>query len=74
MSRPGNPRPTVGSLAALTALRAVTLADFHDYPRTTTNRDGRPYEAASINAYLSARAPHRGPGRKSRTQGRSSAS
>lgn len=31
--------------AALPAPRAVTL-------RTTTNRDGRPYEAASISAYL----------------------
>ena len=39
--------------AALTAPRAVTLTDFHDYLRTTNNRDGRPYEAGTINAYLS---------------------
>jgi site-specific recombinase XerD len=31
--------------------RAVTLAEFDDYLRTVTNRDGRPYEAATINAY-----------------------
>jgi site-specific recombinase XerD len=33
--------------------RAVTLAEFEEYLRTTTNRDGRPYEEATINAYLS---------------------
>lgn len=38
--------------ADLPAGRAVTLDEFYDYLRTTTNRDGRPYEAASISAYL----------------------
>jgi hypothetical protein len=32
---------------------AVTLAEFHDYLRTTNNQDGRPYEATTVNAYLS---------------------
>lgn len=35
------------------SIREATLAEFEDYPRTTNNRDGRPYEEASINAYLS---------------------
>ena len=32
--------------------RAATLAEFEDFLRTTNNRDGRPYEEASINAYV----------------------
>jgi integrase/recombinase XerD len=38
--------------AGLPAGRAVTLAEFHDYLRTTNNRDGRRYEDATISAYL----------------------
>ena len=33
--------------------RAATLAEFEDYLRTTNSRDGRPYEEATINAYVS---------------------
>src|ERR1700722_4253083 len=33
--------------------REQTLEEFADYLRTTTNRDGRPYEEATINAYVS---------------------
>jgi integrase/recombinase XerD len=33
--------------------RAATLAEFEDYLRTTNNRDGRPYEEGTINAYVS---------------------
>ena len=33
--------------------RRATLAEFEDYLRTANNRDGRPYEEASINAYVS---------------------
>jgi hypothetical protein len=32
--------------------RAATLAEFEDFLRTTNNRDGHPYEEASINAYV----------------------
>ncbi len=32
--------------------RGATLAEFEDYLRTTNNRDGRPYEERSIQAYL----------------------
>jgi integrase len=32
--------------------RGVTLAEFEDYLRTTNNRDGRPYEDHTIEAYL----------------------
>lgn len=32
--------------------RAATLAEFEDYLRTTNNRDGRPYEEGTINAYV----------------------
>ena len=33
--------------------RKATIAEFEDYLRTTTNRDDRPYEDGSINAYVS---------------------
>jgi hypothetical protein len=33
--------------------RAATLAEFEDHLRTTNSRDGRPYEEATINAYVS---------------------
>ena len=33
--------------------RAATLAEFEDYLRTTNSRDGRPYEEATSNAYIS---------------------
>ncbi len=32
--------------------RSVTLDEFGDYLRTVNNRDGRPYEEATINAYV----------------------
>jgi hypothetical protein len=32
--------------------REATLAEFEDYLRTTNNRDGRPYEDRTIEAYL----------------------
>jgi hypothetical protein len=32
--------------------RAVTLDEFGDYLRTVTNRDGHPYEEATIGAYV----------------------
>jgi site-specific recombinase XerD len=32
--------------------RAATRAEFEDFLRTTTNRDGRPYEEATISAYV----------------------
>jgi hypothetical protein len=43
--------PALESLA-LTE-RQATIAEFEDYLRTTNNRDGRPYEDGSINAYVS---------------------
>ena len=33
--------------------RKATIAEYEDYLRTTTNRDDRPYEEGSINAYVS---------------------
>jgi hypothetical protein len=33
--------------------RQATIAEFEDFLRTTDNRDGRPYEDGSINAYVS---------------------
>jgi hypothetical protein len=33
--------------------RQATIAEFEDFLRTTNNRDGRPYEDGSINAYVS---------------------
>jgi site-specific recombinase XerD len=33
--------------------RALTLAEFDDYLRTVNSREGRPYEAGTINAYVS---------------------
>jgi hypothetical protein len=32
--------------------RSLTLAEFRDYLRTVNSRDGRPYEDATINAYV----------------------
>jgi hypothetical protein len=32
--------------------REATLAEFEDYLRTVHNRDGRPYEETSIEAYV----------------------
>jgi site-specific recombinase XerC len=38
--------------------RGVTLAEFEEYLRTVNNRDGRPYQEMTINAYVSpARNP-----------------
>jgi hypothetical protein len=44
----GRPAPC----AAVPEPRSVTLEEFRDYLRTVTNRDGRPYEEATICAYL----------------------
>ena len=33
--------------------RGVTLAEFEEYLRTVNNRDGRPYQEMTINAYVS---------------------
>jgi hypothetical protein len=38
---------------ALLTDRAATLAEFEDHLRTTSSRDGRPYEEATVNAYVS---------------------
>jgi site-specific recombinase XerD len=38
---------------AATTERGVTLAEFEDYLRTVNNRDGRPYQEMTINAYVS---------------------
>ena len=32
--------------------REATVAEYEDYLRTTTNRDDRPYEEATINVYI----------------------
>jgi hypothetical protein len=32
--------------------RGATLAEFEDHLRTSSNRDGRPYEEKTINAYV----------------------
>ena len=32
--------------------RGATIAEFEDYLRTVNNRDGRPYEEKTINAYV----------------------
>jgi hypothetical protein len=47
---PGTDRP---STRQALSERHETLAEFADYLRTITNRDGRPYEEATINAYVS---------------------
>ena len=47
---PGRDRPGAGTAAA--DPRSVTLEEFGDYLRTVNNRDGRPYEDATINAYV----------------------
>jgi integrase/recombinase XerD len=50
--------PTAAGKAALAfegavlSDRGATLAEFEDYLRTTNNRDGRPYEEKTINAYV----------------------
>jgi hypothetical protein len=46
--------PTASSGSRRTALtdRGVTLAEFEDHLRTANNRDGRPYEEKTINAYV----------------------
>ncbi len=38
--------------AAIPGARAVTIEEFRDYMCTVNNRDGRPYEDATINAYV----------------------
>ena len=38
---------------AVVAGRGVTLAEFEEYLRTVNNRDGRPYQEMTINAYVS---------------------
>jgi hypothetical protein len=32
--------------------RDASIADFCDYPRTTNNRNGRPYEDATVENYV----------------------
>ena len=39
--------------AAGLSKRETTIAEYEDYLRTTTNRDDRPYEEGTINAYVS---------------------
>jgi site-specific recombinase XerD len=46
----GAPDARTSARSALTDRRA-TLAEFEDYLRTANNRDGRPYEEKTINAY-----------------------
>ncbi len=46
----GVPDARASAGPALTDRRA-TLAEFEDYLRTANNRDGRPYEEKTINAY-----------------------
>ena len=43
---------TAPSQPAVADPRSLTLAEFGDYLRTINNRDGRPYEDATINAYV----------------------
>jgi len=38
--------------AAVPDPRSVTLDEFDEYLRTVNNRDGRPYEEATIHAYV----------------------
>src|SRR5580700_2597565 len=49
---PGAPGARPAPKTALSE-REATTAEFEDYLRTTTNRDDRPYEEATINAYVS---------------------
>lgn len=51
VAEPGADRPAVH--AAAPDPRSVTLDEFGDCLRTVNNRDGRPYEEATINAYVS---------------------
>src|SRR4051812_10071870 len=50
-SSAAQPFPPPASRAGLTD-RGATRAEFEDYLRTTNNKFGRPYEEASINAYV----------------------
>jgi hypothetical protein len=43
---------TAPSQPAAADPRSLTLAEFGDYLRTINNRDGRPYEDTTINAYV----------------------
>ena len=38
--------------AAVPEPRSLTIAEFRDYLRTVNSRDGRPYEDATIGAYV----------------------
>ncbi len=52
-TRPGASPDRPAAHAAAPDPRSVTLNEFGDYLRTVNNRDGRPYEEATINAYVS---------------------
>jgi integrase/recombinase XerD len=51
---PRRPRrgPLRSPLAGVPDARAVTIEEFRDYLCTVNNRDGRPYEDATISAYI----------------------
>ena len=50
--RPGASPDRAATHAAVPDPRSVTLDEFDEYLRTVNNRDGRPYEEATINAYV----------------------
>ena len=50
--RPGASPDGSAAHAAAPDPRSVTLDEFDEYLRTVNNRDGRPYEEATINAYV----------------------
>ncbi len=56
-TRPGASPDRPAAHAAAPDPRSVTLDEFGDYLRTVNNRDGRPYEEATIHAYVSPPRP-----------------
>jgi len=50
--RANEPAASSGSRRTALTDRGVTLAEFEDHLRTANNRDGRPYEEKTINAYV----------------------
>ena len=50
--RPGASPDRAAAHAAVPDPRSVTLDEFDEYLRTVNNRDGRPYEEATIHAYV----------------------
>jgi hypothetical protein len=48
--RPGGRPDRAAAHAAVPDPRSVTLDEFDEYLRTVNNRDGRPYEEATISA------------------------